>query len=888
MQQDYEAAREFWTQALCGYSTPLALSIDRGHAEIRGGQGKNVHRKHQVSLSEAETQALRGFARRHGLTLSTVIQGAWAILLSRYGRQKDVVFGATVSGRASGILGIETMVGLCINTVPVRARVDGRKLVEWLQDLQAFNANALQYEYAALADIHSWSEIPQDQPFFESILVFENYPFDDASLQGGGIALKLPGLYGETEYPLGLGVDMGPRFVIEIAHDVRRYDSDAITRMMTHLFTILSDMVSRSEWRISELGMLAEQERRQILEQWNATAWEYERELSIAALFEAQVERDPEATAVVFEGKSLSYGELNERANQLGWYLRQQGIGPESRVGICLERSLDMVVSLLAVLKAGAAYVPLDAEYPAERLAFMAEDAGVSALISKSTLLEGLPVAKSRLLCLEAEAEAIGQHSNSNLPHETRADNLAYIIYTSGSTGKPKGAMNTQGGLCNRLMWMQRMYRLEAEDRVLQKTPFSFDVSVWEFFWPLLWGARLVMARPGGHRDRDYLVEVIEGEGITTLHFVPSMLRQFLGASGLERCRSVKRVICSGEALPYEVAREFFKHFTAELHNLYGPTEAAIDVTYWRCEREMSEGVIPIGKPIANTQMYVLEENLEPAPVGVLGDIYIGGDGLGRGYWKQAGMTAERFVPNPFGRGERMYRTGDVGRWREDGNLEYAGRSDNQVKVRGYRIELGEIEAALKRQAGVREAVVEVREDAPGDKRLVAYIVGAETVVTGLREALRQNLPEYMVPSSFMVLEELPLTPNGKLDRRALPAPGPRRPELEKSFEGPRNEVEEVLATMWGDLLRAKQPGIHDNFFELGGHSLLLMQLASRIHCEFGANVPLRLLFDDPTIAGMTDAIACVQAEGEDKQELAALLSQLGNTTPLGRATSAQ
>jgi amino acid adenylation domain-containing protein len=516
-----------------------------------------------------------------------------------------------------------------------------------------------------------------------------------------------------------------------------------------------------------------------------------------------------------------------------------------------MERSVDMVVALLGILKAGGAYLPLDPSYPEERLRYMVRDSGMRVVLTQGRLWRGAQPEIEHVLRLDEEWEKVARESAERVESGVGPQHLAYVIYTSGSTGTPKGAMNTHGGICNRLCWMQEAYQLKAEDRVLQKTPFSFDVSVWEFFWPLLTGSRLVLACPGGHLDNAYLTALIKAQQITTLHFVPSLLQAFLEEAQVESCHSLRRVICSGEALSTGLQRRFFARLeNCELHNLYGPTEAAVDVTYWQCRAADQSQSVPIGKPIANLQTYVLDGRGQPVPVGVVGELHLGGVGLGRGYLGQPALTAERFIPNAFSgeAGARLYRTGDLARYLADGNLEFLGRLDHQVKVRGLRIELGEIEAVLSSHPEIAESVVLVQEDKQGEKRLVAYVVCENKPAnSALRSYLRERLPEYMVPQAFVSLAALPLTANGKVDRRALQAV---KFEVEKGAPHvpPRNEVERIITDIWQNVLGVQRIGIHDNFFDLGGHSLMAIQIHREITAALQSELSVMEMFRYPTI----------------------------------------
>lgn len=610
--------------------------------------------------------------------------------------------------------------------------------------------------------------------------------------------------------------------------------------------------------RMERPGATGTSHEQRLMDSWNSTHVAYPLEFPLPHFIEEQVERTPDNIALSFRSETLTYRELNRRATQLAHHLIGRGVGPDVMVGICIERSLEMVIGLLGIVKAGGAYVPFDPDYPHDRLAFMLADSGVTVLLSSSGVRDRLPSTTTGRIELDLDWAAIDKQPDHNPTRDLSPKNLAYTIYTSGSTGQPKGAMNTQEGIVNRLMWMQDAYRLTPEDRVLQKTPFSFDVSVWEFFWPLMTGARLVMADPGGHKDPGYLVRTIIAEKITTLHFVPSMLSVFNNAEGLEGITSLRQVFCSGEALPAEQVKRFFKRVNARLHNLYGPTEAAVDVTAWECLRDAPETVVPIGRPIANIRMRILDENLKSVPIGEPGELHIGGVGLARGYWNRPELTQEKFIPDPFAEteGDRLYRTGDLARYRPDGNIEYLGRLDFQVKLRGLRIELGEIEAALLKHSAIKEAVVIASDDELGDKRLLSYLVGGEErrpTTNELREFLLRGLPDYMVPAAFVFLPKMPLSPNGKVDRKALGTGLLPRPDLEQVFIAPRRPLEKTLALVWADLLKLEKVGIRDNFFDLGGNSLLALEVVSTLAARTGITLPLVKVFQYPSVQAIAD-----------------------------------
>ena len=852
--RDLSQAESYWRQSLKGFTQTTPLGLDRAH-EDRPGEERYV--REIVLMPEPLKQELQLIARQNQLTLNTLVQGAWALMLSRYSGADDVVFGAIVSGRPAELAGVESMIGLFINSLPVRARVDERdSFLNWLKKHQTEQVEARLYDCTPLVQIHGWSEVPRGLPLFDSLFVFENYPVDDSIREGGG-SLKLSNSRSIewVNYPLTL-ISSSDLALMAI-YDSHRFDSETISRMFSHYTTLMASVAANPEQPMSEIKMLSEQEEQRLTVAWNQTDAEYDRDAKVHELIERQALANPEATAVICEGQSMTFADLNCKANQLAHRLIKCGVQPDTPVAVCMERSFEMVVALLGVLKAGGAYLPLDPTHPPERMAFMLSESSAPVLLTQERFAY-LPAQQARVICLDVDALADEPTVNPAVALE--GSNLAYIIYTSGSTGQPKGVMNTHEAIANRLLWMQAEYGLSAADCVLQKTPFGFDVSVWEFFWPLMVGARLVMARPEGHKDASYLIELIKQEQVTTLHFVPSMLQVFLAAYGVESCESLKRVFSSGEALSYDLQEHFHWKLGAELHNLYGPTEAAVDVTYWACEDSRQMGKVPIGRPIANTQIYILDGQLRPVPEGAAGELHIGGRGLARGYIRQAEMTGEKFIPDPFGAkfGGRLYKTGDLARYMADGSIEYLGRLDHQVKIRGNRIELGEIEAALADHASVREAVVVVREDCNGEKRLVGYVVAsgeATATVSELREWLADRLPEYMIPQAFVQLDRLPLSENGKLDRKALPEPDEKRPEIDETYLGPRNVIEEIIVGIWEKTLGVDRVGINDNFVELGGHSLQATQLISRLRSALQVEVPLRKFLENPTVTRLVEFV---------------------------------
>jgi amino acid adenylation domain-containing protein len=847
----------YWKQQLKNLPI-LHLPTDRPRPAVQTFRGA----KTSFCVPTHLTKALKALSQKEDVTLFMTLLAAFKTLLYRYTGSEDIVVGSPIANRNR--IEIEGLIGFFVNTLVLRTDLSNnptfRTLLSRVSDvaLGAYTHQDATFEQL-VEELQPQRDL-SNTPLFQVMFGLQNAPI--SALELSGLKLSFLGRNpGTAKFDLTLFIEEAAEELIGVLeYNTDLFEEATINRMAGHFQQLLAGIVANPDRPLSELPMLTEAERQQLLVEWNQTQVDYPKNYCIHELFEAQVERTPDAIAVVFEDQQLTYRELNAKANQLAHYLQTLGVGPEVLVGICVERSLEMAIGLLGILKAGGAYVPLDPAYPQERLTFMLEDARVPVLLTQQYLVAKLPPHNAQVICLDANINEIAQYSQKNPISGVNSNNLIYVIYTSGSTGKPKGVMNTHHGLCNRLLWMQDAYHLTVSDRVLQKTPFSFDVSVWEVFWPLMNGACLVIAQPGGHQDSAYLVKLIHTEQITTIHFVPSMLQVFLEEQELEGCSCLKRVICSGEALSLELQKRFFARLEAELYNLYGPTEAAIDVTSWHCQRQSDLPHVPIGRPIANTQIYLLDAQKELVPIGIPGELHITGEGLARGYLNRPELTAEKFIPNPFsdGTGSRLYKTGDLARYRPDGNIEYLGRIDYQVKVRGFRIELGEIEAVLSQHQGVRDAVVVVREDKPGSQSLVAYVVPSSKpapTIAQLRRFLIEKLPNYMVPTAFALIETLPLTPNGKVDRKVLPAPEPTRRESTVSWVHPRTPVEEMLASIWSQVLGIEQVGIYDNFFELGGHSLLVTQVISQIRKVFGVDLPVRCLFEAPTIASLLEFV---------------------------------
>jgi amino acid adenylation domain-containing protein len=862
-QQDQEKAETYWRRTLAGITSPTSLGLARSSSQTTNGADHTSLSERKLSLDLSNK--LRSVSREQFLTPSTIAHGAWAILLSRYSGQQSVLFGSVVSGRPHALRDVTRMVGLFINSLPVRIDVDGKKPVNlWLRELQEHQADMREYSYSSLSEIQRWSEIPSPQTLFENLLIFENYPTKTSlqeeigpaiSKQGLGLQVVSVDAFDRPAYPVCIAVGTGRCFSLQAIYDGRRFDRITVERMLGHFENLLTAISRNPKQEIWQLPLLSEDEERQAIVSWNDTQQEFPRTQSVGELFEQQVALRPNAVAVVYGSEQLSYGELNRRANQLAHYLRKQGVGTEVVVGLCMERSLEMLVGLLGILKAGGAYLPLDPDYPQQRLDYMLSDAQVGLVLTQGRLLDQLPVYLGVTIALDEEWEAIAAESEENAVCESNAENLAYVIYTSGSTGQPKG-IGVPHRAISRLVLHTDYAQLGPEDRVAQASTVSFDAATFEIWGALLNGARLVLI------DKDVALSpgefqlALREQEINSLFLTTALFNRLAQTCGAAFA-GLKHLLFGGELVDPRWVRAVLEQGAPErLLHVYGPTESTTFAT-WELVTHVSEGAntVPIGRALANTTAYVLDQWLRPVAVGARGEIYIGGDGLARGYVNDAMRTAERFVPHPHSAtgGERLYRTGDEARYLEDGSIEFLGRRDQQVKVRGYRIELEEIEAVLASHDGVREAVVTVREESAG---LVGYVVGAagESWLGSEREAgaelrafLRERLPEYMVPQRWVVLDHLPLNANGKVDRERLPVPS-AIVEAEGEEETQRTPVEELVAGIWSEVLKLEAVGRNENFFELGGHSLLATQVISRVREVFGVEVGLRRLFEAPAL----------------------------------------
>jgi amino acid adenylation domain-containing protein len=849
----------YWKEKLAGIS-PLELPTDHPRPAVQTYNGARQSFAVPMNLCES----LKELSRQQGVTLFMTLLAAFKVLLYRYTGQEDVVVGSPIAGR--GRVEIEGLIGFFVNTLVLRTDLSGnppfRELLKRVREssLYAYTHQDLPFE-KLVEELQSKRDLGH-HPLFQVMFAFQNFPMQ---------SVKLPGL---TASPVKFQNDTA-KFDLTLAmvekegkldgsfeYSTDLFDETTIKRMIGHFQTLLEGVVANPDQRLSDLPILTEAERHQLLVEWNDTKREYPKDKCIHELFEAQVERSPDAVAVVFEDKTLTYRELSRRANQLAHYLQKLGVGPEVLVGLCVERSLEMVVGLLGILKVGGAYVPLDPTYPKERLAFMLKDIQAPVLLTQQQLIKKLPGYQGQLICLDADGETINEQSEDNPFHATTPANLAYVIYTSGSKGKPKGVMISHRGLINYLTWCIKAYDVEQGRGAPVHSSLSFDLTITALFAPLLIGREVHLLSEKS--EVETLSAALQtGANFSLVKTTPAHLLllswQLLHK---ETAGGARTFVIGGENLLAE-SIAFWQDFVPSsiLVNEYGPTECVVGCCFYQIPKAgLKSGSVPIGRPVANTQIYIVDSHLQPDPIGVPGELHVGGDGLARGYLNRPDLTAEKFIPNPFSAeaGARLYKTGDLARYLPDGNIEFVGRIDNQVKVRGFRIELGEIETMLVRHAAVQQVVARARDDGTGDKRLIAYVVLEQerTATTNeLREFLKEQLPDYMVPSLFVFVDSLPLTPNGKIDHRALPAPNGEGHHSETDYVAPITPLESQLVKIWEEFLPVHPIGTRDNFFHIGGHSLLAARLMQRIQEVSGKKLPLSVLFTEPTIEQLAQTI---------------------------------
>jgi len=860
-QQDINKAEEYWRGVLEGFEMPTPLPEDRS-AEGRRLYGDRFEQS-QVHLSEEHTAELNRFVRSQKITLNTLIQGAWALLTASYSDLNDVCFGSLVSGRTPELQNIEQMVGLFINTLPVRVKVpQGQYLSPWLKQLHAQQVEARRYEFSPLLKIQGWSQVPRGQPLFESLVVFENYPGGktpgSTSSRSADRIKRVRSPKERTNYPLAVLAGPGDSLLLRITYDRLRFAFEAVKRLLDQLKIILEGIATDSERPLEDLLILPVSDRQKVLVDWNDNGLEFDLTRCAHELIEDRAVRDADAEALSFRGEGISYGELDRRANRLAWYLRTLGVGPEKPVGLYLERGPEAIVGLLGILKAGGVYLPLDPAYPSERLAYIVRDAEPCVVLTQRDLGERLPRGV-KVVGMDdpGQEQVLAAQPVDCLDREVGPDNAAYIIYTSGSTGEPKGVVVEHRNLVNLVLAQVPLFEVGPGSRVLQMISLSFDASLGEIFRALVSGATLCLARQEDLLPGPGLLELLRRERISVVAMPPSLLANLPD----ESLPDLRTLVIGGEACPPEVAARWGQG--RRLINGYGPTETTIGATAavdWDVQRKP-----PLGRPLANVRAYVVDVQMRPVAVGIPGELYLGGAGVARGYLNRPELTAERFVADPFAEGDsgaRVYRTGDRVRWLPDGQLEFIGRVDQQVKVRGYRIELGEVEAVLSRHPKVRACAADVRgEGGSTVARLVGYVVrrGEEELTVGeLREFMKECVPEYMVPSAFVTLEALPLTANGKIDRQGLPDAKPVEQSNKAEHVEPETEAEKILADIWSRLLGLESVGIHDNFFELGGDSILSIQLIARAS-QSGLNLKAQDIFEHQTISELAETAHSLQ-----------------------------
>ena len=860
---------DYWKQQLALSPPLLELPTDHPRPSIQTFQGSSEY----FQLDRELTNHLKTLSQKSGATLFMTLLAAFATLLSRYSGQEDIVIGSPIANRNRSEF--EPLIGFFVNTLVLRAQLQGNPtFLELLERLRETTLGAYEHQdlpFEKLVESLQPERSLSHTPLFQVMFALQNAPTGKLELPNLTITrFKMETVAARFDLTL-LMEETEAGLTGELVYNKDLFDAATIRRMAGHFQNLLEGIVANSQQRVAQLPLLNAKELHQLLVEWNDTQVDYPQNKCIHQLFEEQVERTPDAVAVVFENQQLTYRELNDRANQLACYLQTLGVKPEVLVGICVERSLEMIIGLLGILKAGGAYVPLDSAYPQDRLSFMLSDSHLAVLLTQEKLVANLPEYAGQVIRLDADWQVMSKESYRNTDSGVQPSNLAYVIYTSGSTGKPKGVLVAHQGLCNLASALIRRFHVQPDSRVLQFASFSFDASISEIVMALCAGAQLCLGTRESLLPGSSLTQLLHDQAITHITLSPSALAAMPNVDFPD----LHTIIVAGEACPPDLVAQWSKgrHFI----NGYGPTESTVCVTTAVCSNSKSQP--PIGHPIPNTQVYILDRHLQPVPIGVPGELHIGGVGLARGYLNRSELTLEKFIPNPFSKenSARLYKTGDLARYLSDGNIEYLGRIDQQVKIRGFRIELGEIETVLSQHPQVREAVVIVREEEPANKRLIAYIVPnfKPFSTSELRNLLKEKLTEYMIPSAFVILESLPLTPNGKVDRKALSILEQAHTELETTLVPPRTPIEDILTDIWAEILGLEQIGVYHNFFELGGHSLLATQVISRIQDSFAIKLPLRTLFENQTIADLAVSVLQCFAEETDTEEIDSILAEL-------------
>ncbi|MHC0067969.1 non-ribosomal peptide synthetase [Nostoc sp. UIC 10890] len=843
----------YWKQQLGGELPVLELPTDHLRPPVQTYRGA----RQSLNLPKDLTNALKSLSQQSGVTLLTTMLAAFNILLYRYTAQEDIIVGSPIPNRNQHQ--VEGLIGLFANNLVMRTNLSGnpsfRELLGRVQEvvLSAYSHQDLPFEKLV-------EELQTKQDFSRSLLFQVTFALQSqqvSALEFPGLSLNAIEVESKTaKFDLTLEAQESSEGINGwFEYNADLFDADTISRMIGNWQVLLEGVVAQPNQQISHLPILTEAEKHQLLVEWNDIEADYPKNVCLHQLVERQVEKTPDAVAIIFENQQLTYKELNCRANQFAHYLQAMGVKPQTPVAIFTELCMDVAVGILGITKAGGVLLPLDLKYPKERLAFILEETQAPVLLTQQRLLTELPPYQGDIVCLDTSWQTITQQSLENPDTEVKPENLAYILYTSGSTGKPKGVMLSHFVCCNRELWEQRTYPMTTKDRILLKSAWSSK----EFFWPLLAGATAVMTRPGGYQDTNYLVNLIAEQKITVISVVPTVLKLMLEELNIENCRNLRHIFCVGEAMPVQLQDSFFKKgLAANLYNLYGLNEVNY-ATVWQCQSNDEQHFVPIGRP-TDMQIYLLDQYLQPVPTGVMGEICISGVGLASGYFNRPDLTEEKFIPNPFSEelGARLYKTGDLARYLPDGVIQYIGRIDHQVKIRGNRIELGEVEAVLRQHPSVKISAVIAKEEVPGNKRLVAYFTPnpEQTIkVEQLRRFLQQKLPDYMVPSNFVLLEVMPLTFNGKIDRLALASLESPQTSLKRTFVAPRTPVEQRLTDIWMQVLKLKSVSIHDNFFELGVNSLSLTQVMHRVYKAFQIKLTLRDLYEIPTIAELAERV---------------------------------